>query len=75
MKVASLAPDLYGKLIAVGIISWIAIQTFFNIGAIIGLLPITGLPLPFISQGGTSLITLLAGIGIVFNISRQQEYS
>ncbi len=71
LKIASNSSDLFGKLLAVGIISWIAIQTFLNIGAITGLLPITGLPLPFISQGGTSLITLLAGIGIIFNISRQ----
>lgn len=73
LKIASNAPDLFGKLLAVGILSWIGFQAFFNIGAIIGLLPITGLPLPFISQGGTSLVSVLAGVGILFNISQESK--
>jgi len=71
LKTASRAPDVYGKLLAVGISSWIMWQAFLNIGSIIGILPITGLPLPFISQGGTALIALLAGVGILYNISKQ----
>lgn len=71
LKTASYAPDVYGKLLAVGISSWIMWQTFLNIGAIIGILPLTGLPLPFISQGGTSLVALLAGVGILYSISKQ----
>jgi cell division protein FtsW len=47
------------------------IQTFVNIGAMVGLLPLTGVPLPFISYGGTSMFVLLAACGIVINISRQ----
>ena len=71
LRAASFAQDVYGKLMAVGIASWIIWQAFLNIGAIIGVLPLTGLPLPFISQGGTSLVALLAGVGILYNISKQ----
>lgn len=71
LRAASYAPDVYGKLLAVGISSWIMWQAFLNIGAIIGVLPLTGLPLPFISQGGTSLVALLAGVGILYSISKQ----
>lgn len=70
-KIAKEAPDEFGKLIAVGITSWIIFQAFINIGAIIGLIPLTGVPLPFVSYGGTSLIFLLAGVGILANISKQ----
>lgn len=71
LKIASLAPDVYGKLLATGLIAWLTLQAFINIGSITGLLPLTGLPLPFISQGGTALITSLAAVGILFNISKQ----
>lgn len=71
LKAASFAPDVYGKLLAIGLSSWILWQAFLNIGAIIGILPLTGLPLPFISQGGTSLVALLSGVGILYNISKQ----
>ena len=50
--------------------NWIMAQAFINIAAISGLAPLTGIPLPFISYGGTAMIALLAGLGIVFNISR-----
>ncbi|HTX86665.1 MAG TPA: FtsW/RodA/SpoVE family cell cycle protein, partial [Candidatus Nanoarchaeia archaeon] len=69
--VAKHSPDLFGKLLATGVASWLAIQTFFNVGGIIGLIPMTGVPLPFISQGGSSLLAVLIGLGIVANISRQ----
>ena len=75
LKTASGAPDIYGKLLAVGISSWVMWQAILNIGAIIGVLPLTGLPLPFISQGGTSLVALLAGVGILYNISKQGEHT
>src|SRR6056297_655871 len=58
------------KLTAFGISFWIILQAFVNIGAIIGILPLTGIPLPFISYGGSALITELIGIGILLNISR-----
>jgi len=56
--------------VAVGIVSWIVFQAFINMAAISGLIPLTGIPLPFISYGGTSLAVLLASIGILLNISK-----
>lgn len=71
LAVAKQAPDVFGKLIATGVASWLIIQMFLNIGGIIGLIPMTGVPLPLVSQGGSSLIASLIGLGIVANISRQ----
>ncbi len=62
--------DKFSQLTAFGITSWVILQAFVNIGAMIGILPLTGLPLPFISYGGSALITELAGVGILLNISR-----
>lgn len=62
--------DVYGKLVAVGIMTWVVGQAFINIGAMLGVLPLTGLPLPFISFGGTALVTMMAAMGILLNISR-----
>ena len=63
--------DDYAKLLVVGIISWFTFQAFFNIAAMTGLMPLPGIPLPFISYGGTALATSLAAAGILVNISRQ----
>lgn len=71
LKIAQKAQDNFGKHLAIGITVWIVIQSFVNIGAMVGLLPLTGVPLPFISYGGTSMAVLLAACGIVVNISRQ----
>ena len=65
------APDAFGALLAGGITAWIGIQAFVNIGAVTGVIPTTGVPLPFISYGGTSLIMTLAGVGILCNVSAQ----
>jgi len=70
-KIASKAPDDFGRLVAVGITSWIIFQTFMNVAAITSLIPLTGIPLPFISYGGSALITSLIGCGILLSISRQ----
>ena len=69
--IALRAKDMFGKLLAGGIISFIAIQTLVNLGAQTALLPLTGVPLPFISYGGSALIINLFSIGILLNISRQ----
>ncbi len=71
VRVARSAPDDFGRLIATGVVVWIFAQTFINIMAITGLIPLTGVPLPFVSYGGTSLVFLLAGVGLLLNISRQ----
>lgn len=72
-KIGEYAPDLFGKLLAIGISSWIILQFLINIGSMIGLMPMTGIPLPFISYGRSSFLVLLAGAGIVANISRQTK--
>ena len=71
IKVASRARDRDGKLLATGIISVIAIQAIINIAVVTGSMPVTGVPLPFISYGGTSLVFNLAAMGVLLNISRQ----
>lgn len=65
------APDRYGALLAGGITAWICIQAFINVAAVTVLIPTTGIPLPFISYGGSALIMNLAGIGILCNVSAQ----
>lgn len=72
-KIAKNAPDQFATLLAAGITVWIVIQFFINIGAMIGLMPLTGIPLPFISYGGSSLIILLTAVGILLNISKQAK--
>lgn len=65
------APDKFTQLMAAGITSWILIQAFLNIMAVTGLIPFTGVPLPFISYGGTAIIAMLGAMGILINISKQ----
>jgi len=69
------APDNYSRLLVVGVLAWLSTQTIINIGAMIGLLPLKGITLPFISYGGTSLVFIMAAIGMVFQISRYTSYS
>ncbi len=71
IKIARNAPDKFGQLVSVGVISWLIGQAWLNICAMLGLLPLTGVPLPFISSGGTALAAGLAAVGILVNISRQ----
>ncbi len=68
VRVAGRADDAFGRLIAVGVAAFIVFQVFVNIGVNIRLLPVTGVPLPLVSQGGSSLITILAALGIVQSI-------
>jgi cell division protein FtsW len=72
IKIMKNAPDTFARLLASGIIIWVFFQMFINIAAMFSLIPLTGIPLPFISYGGTSLVVLLAAIGILTNISKHQ---
>lgn len=68
--VAVRAPDYFGGLVVIGITLLVASQAFVNIASMLGVIPLTGLPLPFISHGGTAMFVMLAGMGIVLNVSR-----
>jgi cell division protein FtsW len=69
-RVALHAPDAFGRLLAAGITGWFAVQALTNLGAVTGLLPITGVPLPFVSFGGSALVVSLVAVGILISISR-----
>ena len=71
MFIAQNAPDLYGSLIATGIFVHIALQVILNLAVVTGLLPSTGIILPFISYGGTAILFLMAEMGIALGISRR----
>jgi cell division protein FtsW len=71
--IAMKAPDMFGSLIAVGITSLIGLQAIINIGVVTSSIPNTGMPLPFFSYGGTSLIILLCCVGVLLNISRHSK--
>ena len=70
LKVARNAPDTFAKTLAVGIAAWIGGQAFLNIASMVALVPLTGIPLPFISYGGSSLVMILAACGILLNMSK-----
>jgi cell division protein FtsW len=70
LQVARSAPDMFARLVATGITLWMLFQALINIGAMLAIVPLTGIPLPFISYGGTSLILSLFGAGILLNISK-----
>ena len=70
-RAALRAPDRFGALLAAGITTWIVGQAIINMGAVVGLLPVSGIPLPFISFGGTSLVTTMLAAGILTNVARQ----
>ncbi|MNC29901.1 Lipid II flippase FtsW [compost metagenome] len=70
MRTAITAPDTFGSLLAAGITGMIAVQVIINIGVVIGMMPVTGITLPLISYGGSSLTLMLVSMGILLNISR-----
>ncbi len=73
--VAEQAPNDYSRLLVCGILAWLSIQMMINVGAMIGLLPLKGITLPFVSYGGTSIIFVMAAVGIVFQVSRYTDLS
>lgn len=72
-KIASRAKDLFGMLVVVGLVTLVVAQAFLNIAAMLALVPLSGLPLPFISKGGTAMLAMLASLGIVLNVSKYQR--
>jgi len=72
-SVAAHSPDLFGGLLAVGISTYLVGEAFINIGAMLGLAPLTGIPLTFISQGGSAMLVSLGSAGILLNISRRTK--
>jgi len=70
LKIAGKAPDQFSKILATGIATWIGGQTFLNLASMTALIPLTGIPLPFFSYGGSSLVMILISTGILLNISR-----
>jgi cell division protein FtsW len=73
LRAATHAPDRFGALLAIGLVAWVAAETVINVGAVVGVLPVTGIPLPFISFGGSSLVITLAGAGLLVNVARRAE--
>ena len=71
LRAARMARDLYAKLLAAGITSVILVQATVNFFAVLGVLPLTGVPLPFISYGNSNLVVLLAGMGILINVAQR----
>lgn len=69
-KIAEAAPDRFGQILAAGITVWLGVQAIINLGSMVALFPLTGVPLPFISYGGSALVANLAAIGILLNISK-----
>lgn len=74
-RVADKAPDEYSRLVVVGILVWLSTQTIINVGAMVGLLPLKGITLPLISYGGSSVLMILAVLGVVFQVSRYTTMS
>jgi len=73
VQVALAAPDRFGSLLAGGIVGWLVVQTFINVGGVTGLMPVTGLTLPFFSAGGSSLFVCMAASGLLLNVARHAK--
>jgi cell division protein FtsW len=71
IRTALHAPDRFGMLLAVGVTTWFLVQSFVNIGVVIGVLPVAGVPLPFVSFGGSSLVVAMIGVGLLLSVARQ----
>jgi rod shape determining protein RodA len=72
-RIARRSKDRFGSLVAIGVVAWFGIQAFENIGMNIGVMPITGIPLPFISYGGSSMFAVLLAVGFLQNIHLRTE--
>jgi cell division protein FtsW len=70
LRTALRAPDRFGAFLALGLTTMVAFQAFFNVSVVLGLMPTKGIPLPFVSYGGSSLLINLLGMGILLNVSQ-----
>jgi rod shape determining protein RodA len=70
LRIASRAPDPFGRVVAGGVVAWLAFQSFVNIGMTLGIMPVTGLPLPFVSYGGSSMAACLVAVGLLQSVHR-----
>ena len=68
LRIASRSPDLFGRLVAAGVVSWFAFQSFVNVGMTLGIMPVTGLPLPFVSYGGSAMFANLVAVGLLQSV-------
>ena len=74
LRIAASAADPFGRLVAGGVVAWFAFQSFVNIGMTLGIMPVTGLPLPFVSYGGSSMFACLVAVGLLQGVHlRSQE--
>jgi cell division protein FtsW len=73
IRVSLRAPDTFGAFLALGLTTMIAVQAFINISVVLGLMPTKGIPLPFVSYGGSSLFITLACVGVLLNVSKQAD--
>jgi rod shape determining protein RodA len=73
LRIAGRSPDLFGRLVAVGVAAWFCFQTFVNIGMTLGITPVTGVPLPFVSYGGSSMFANCIAVGLLLNVYRRIE--
>ncbi|MFA6522286.1 MAG: putative lipid II flippase FtsW [Patescibacteria group bacterium] len=74
LRIADHAPDDFSKYVCIGVMAWFGVQAFVNIGSMVGIMPMTGVPLPFVSYGGTSLIVSLFAVGMMVHISSHASY-
>lgn len=73
LRAASRAPDRFGTLLGVALVAWIASEAVINVGAVVGILPVTGIPLPFVSFGGSSLVITMVAAGMLVNLARHER--
>lgn len=72
-RIALHAPNEFSQVLASGLVTWIAVQVFLNIGSMVAIIPLTGVPLPFVSYGGSAIVALLMACGILLNISKEAQ--
>ncbi|MBO0714879.1 MAG: putative lipid II flippase FtsW, partial [Acidimicrobiales bacterium] len=73
IRIAVRSSERFGGLVAAGVTTWIVVQAVINIGGVVGMLPVTGVPLPFISFGGSSLVIMMAGVGMLLNVASKEQ--